>query len=114
MSTTCIALASARNSGKSVYLGVLVAQLLWLAERSGTVLKPWTKDTDDLYRDRYQRPLFIERGLLQATCPHERGDVTYHETAPLLYQMTLPGRSPHVIVLRDVAGENLQSPDIDP
>jgi Double-GTPase 2 len=110
--TTCIALAGARYSGKSVYIGVLVRQLRWLATEMGTVLSPVTRDTERVYKQRYERALFEQREIVPGT-PSQLTQA--HEPEPLIYHLTPPGLPRHALVIRDVAGEDLQTVEgLDP
>ncbi len=114
ITTTCVALAGAPHTGKSVYIAVAVKQLRWLASALGGVLAPLDATTDRSYQERYESVLFEQRGLMPATPPQRRGDAAYEHAIPLVYRLSLPGRPPHAVVLRDVAGEDLLNPDIDP
>lgn len=112
-STTCIALAGAPGTGKSVYIAVAVKQLQWLASALGGVLAPVDQSTVRSYQQRYESVLYEARGLMPSTPPQRRGDASYEHSVPLLYQLSVPGHPQHVIVLRDVAGEDLLNPEID-
>lgn len=101
--TTCIALAGTKYSGKSVYIGVAVKQLEMLARKLGGFLTAFDSDTQRAYEELYERAIFRERGILESTPPtDERYNV------PLSYVLSVNGRT-HVVVLRDIAGEHLQS-----
>jgi len=111
--TTCVALAGARYSGKSVFIGVLVRQLRALLAQSNSVLTALSAETEQLYTARYEQALFTERQIPVATPPQRRGDAQYAHAASLVYVLTPPGHPRHVLVIRDVAGEDLQKPEID-
>jgi hypothetical protein len=109
--TLCVAMAGARATGKSMYLGVLVKQVAHFAEKLGTTLQPATDRTAVIYRDVYERVLFEERGLMPPTAP-VRMDGSY-QREPLIYSLgMLDGRRTY-LVFRDVAGEDLESPNED-
>jgi hypothetical protein len=110
-STTCIALAGARASGKSIYIAVLKRQAELLAEMMGSSMGYFDPATERTYNRVYQTPLYQERGLMPATARHETPDAT--QRAPLIFTMgTINGRE-HRLVIRDVAGENLEDPSSD-
>lgn len=105
-STVCIAMAGARATGKSLYIGVLVKQLERLAARHGSTLVPATDATTATYRRVYESALFEQRGILPPT-PSVRTRDSY-QREPLVYDLGfINGRRLHV-VLRDVAGEDLE------
>jgi len=112
--TTCIALAGSTYTGKSIYIAVVVKQLAQLAIRLGGVLRAVTADTQNNYRDLYERDLFVERGLYGSTAPQIPGDLGYKYNTPLIYELKSSHGTPHIIVLRDVAGESLADPELDP
>ena len=102
---TCVAMAGARTSGKSIYLGVLVRQLeLFVEERLGSVLNP-LGDTEQSYQERFGDAIFGQRQILPATIEAAQNPASGE---PLIYEFkTEDGRS-HILVLRDVAGEDLE------
>jgi hypothetical protein len=104
----CIAMAGARATGKSVYVGVLVKQLGQLAERLGTTLAPANERTESVYRSVYERALFEQRGLIEPTPAAHTQDSYQRE--PLVYSLGILGGRRRFIVLRDVAGEDMEAP----
>jgi hypothetical protein len=110
--TTCIAMAGARASGKSIYIAVLKRQVEILAEQMGTSLGFLDAATERTYTRVYQEPLYEQRGLLAATARHETPAAT--QRAPLMFTMGMVHGRSHVLVIRDVAGENLEDPESDP
>ncbi len=111
--TTCIALAGARTCGKSVYLAVVVKQLALLAQQlPGAALGYGDSATQRTYVAFYERPLYEARGLIAATPRGTAADAP--QRVPLVFTLgTLHGRR-HVLVLRDVAGEDLEDPSVTP
>lgn len=109
--TTCIALAGARDSGKSIYIGVLVKQLERWCEQFDQVFQ-MVGETAANYRRLYEEPLFHQRGLLKSTTAKRPG--AQSETEPLILQVGTFSGVPHMLVLRDVAGEDLENPSVDP
>lgn len=102
---TCIAMAGARTTGKSLYLGVLKGQLeLWVTTQHHSTLTA-IGDTERVYEERYLGPLYRERRLLEPTAT-----IQDDETAqmPLIFTYREIGGRTRAVVLRDVAGEDLQ------
>jgi hypothetical protein len=109
--TTCIAMAGARASGKSIYLAVLKRQAEQLAQLTGESLTAFNPETDRTYRQVYEAPLYEQRGLIAATPRHDTPGAT--QRVPLIFHMGSVGGRPHMLVIRDVAGENLEDPHAD-
>lgn len=115
--TLCIALAGARASGKSLYVAVLVKLLSQLAEELGGVVREADLATKANYTEHYETPFFEERGLLAPT-PPAVSEVAYQRD-PLIYDLgfwpvTGEGERRRVfVVIRDVAGEDLENPPLD-
>jgi hypothetical protein len=110
--TTCIAMAGARASGKSIYIAVLKRQAEMLCELMGLPLDFMDAATERIYKRVYQAPLYEQRGLLAPTARHETAAAT--QRTPLMLSMGTIGNRQHVLVIRDVAGENLEDPMVDP
>lgn len=114
--TLCVAMAGARASGKSLYIAVLVKQLEQLAEAHGRVLAPVDDYTERCYREHYERPLFEEMGLMAPT-PRMAAEDAY-QREPLIFSLgtwEVDGeRRPWHLVVRDVAGEDLEQLPADP
>lgn len=103
----CIAMAGARATGKSLYVAVLVKQLELLCERLGVSVEPATPDTAATYANDYQRPLFVQRGLIPATpAAHVQASYQRH---PLVFSIGPWHGVRRYLVLRDVAGEDLEA-----
>lgn len=114
--TTCVAMAGARASGKSIYIGVLVKQAQLWCERYGHALVAPDPRTDEQYQRVYETPLYERRGLMPPT-PTAAARLS-PQREPLVYgmgQFDGPlGPRQHMLVLRDVAGEDLESPSTAP
>lgn len=110
-STVCIAMAGGRFTGKSVYIGVLVKQLAELAERLSTTLVAATETTTRVYATVYERALFEQRGILAST-PSARTEGSY-QREPLIFSLGMVKGRRLNIVLRDVAGEDLENVSAD-
>ncbi len=105
--TTCVAMAGARATGKSLYIAVLVKQLEQLAERLGTTFEPATSQTRDTYGDVYERPLYEQRGIMAPTPRVDTADSYQRE--PLIFRLGARDGVARFLVLRDVAGEDLET-----
>lgn len=110
---TCIALAGARATGKSIYVGVLVKQLELLAEAMYTTVGFVTGQSREIYERVYERPLYETRGIIAPTPRANLSDSYQRE--PLIIGLGLIRGVRRYLVLRDVAGEDLEnSPDNQP
>lgn len=102
----CIAMAGARATGKSLYVAVLIKQLELLCERLGVSMEPATPGTATHYANNYERPLFVERGLVPPT-PAAHTEASF-QREPLIYSIGAWQGVRRYVVLRDVAGEDLE------
>ncbi|MCX4090918.1 TRAFAC clade GTPase domain-containing protein [Nocardia sp. alder85J] len=107
--TTCIALAGARETGKTVYIAVLVKTLQLFGERMNCVVEPNDRRTADTYREHYEKKLYQERTLLPPTASFETDRVFPRD--PLVFRLGHVGGRKQLLVIRDVAGEDLQMKD---
>jgi hypothetical protein len=106
----CIAMAGARATGKSLYLGVLIRQLELLCERRGLAMEPVTRSTAVAYATNYETPLYVQRGLVPPTpTVHTQAS---HQREPLVYSVGAWHGVRRFLVLRDVAGEDMESGDL--
>lgn len=105
--TICLAMAGARATGKSVYVGVLVKQLQQLAEHLRTTFMPVTELTQYVYSTFYERALFEQRGIMPPT-PSARTQSSY-QREPLVFSLGMVRGRRLYLVLRDVAGEDLET-----
>lgn len=108
---TCIALAGARATGKSLMLAVAKEQLALLVERHFRSAFTGIGNTEDFFRRHYTVPLFEQRQLLQPTASASTAETTVRE--PLIFQFNErfhdgSARS-RILVMRDVAGEDLEA-----
>lgn len=107
---TCLAMAGARYTGKTVYIAVMVKQLERRLEQLGMVLDYANVETQTRYREEYERPLFEERGLMRAT-PSSKLQGS-HQLDPLIFHIGQWHNVPQYLVVRDVAGEDLEDPNV--
>ncbi|MDO5051563.1 MAG: hypothetical protein Q4E05_01570 [Pseudoclavibacter sp.] len=104
----CIAMNGARATGKSVYIAVVVKQLQRLAHRLRSNMAFADARTRDTYTEIYEKPLFVERGLMAPT-PSSITDDSY-QRAPLVFNLGMIGGRLRYLVIRDVAGEEMERP----
>lgn len=107
---TCIVMAGARTTGKSIYIAVLVKQLEHYAVLRNMDMRPATAGTRATFDEVYVRPLYEERGLMPPTPPQSTTKDAYQRD-PLVFVLTAPDGRRHHLVIRDVAGEELEKPD---
>jgi hypothetical protein len=106
----CIAMAGARATGKSLYIAVLVRQLQLQCERLGYSMDPATRATAAAYATTYEKPLFEQRGLIPPTPAIVTQSSTQRE--PLVFSIGAWHGVRRYLVLRDVAGEDMESGDL--
>lgn len=100
---TCVALAGARYTGKSVYVGVLRHALEAMVQPVGGSVTSATDETRRRFANEYERPLLEARGLLPAT------PAGGHQRGPLIFGLGRIRGVQRYLVLRDVAGEDLEN-----
>lgn len=108
---TCVAMAGARATGKSLMLAAAKEQLELLVERHHKSAFRGVGDTEAFFYRNYTQPLFEQRQLLEATSSAAAQDTVVR--VPLIFQYKerrADGASrTRILVLRDVAGEDLES-----
>lgn len=104
--TTCIAMAGARFTGKSFYICVGFKQLQHLGNRLGRTVDFADNRTKATYTTHYERPVFENRGLIPPTPRHDTDNPP--QRYPLIFSLGLVGQRRHYLVIRDVAGEDLE------
>ena len=102
----CIAMAGARYTGKTVYIAVLMKALERLGDRFGQVVAPADASTRTRYRTEYEQPLYEHQGLAKST-----PSSSTHEQRPLIFSLGRWNEATTYLVIRDVAGEDLENPD---
>lgn len=107
---TCLAMAGARYTGKTVYIAVMVKQLERRLDQMGMVLDYANVETQTRYRKEYEAPLFEERGLMRATPSSRLEGSQQHD--PLIFHIGKWQNVPQYLVIRDVAGEDLEDPNV--
>lgn len=104
--TTCVAMTGARDSGKSVYIAVAAQQLRLLGHNSGVAVDFADDVTRKEFVEKYERPLFEQRGMLRATAATKTTP-----SMPLIFSMGLVNGRRQYLILRDIAGEELENTD---
>lgn len=108
--SVCIAMAGPRTTGKSTFIGVAVKQLGRLAQVHRTTLTAMTAHTTTVYREVYEAAVREARAM--SGTPMSIGAEAY-QREPLIYSMgRVAGGREVFIVLRDIAGEDLQRVDM--
>ncbi|NDK90764.1 hypothetical protein GYA93_14405 [Gordonia desulfuricans] len=100
---TCVAMAGARYTGKTVFIAVLIKQLQQYTERFHREVIPADDETANRYSAIYETPLFVERGIVQAT-PSAASEAHH----PLIFDLGVWDGLKRFLVIRDVAGEDLE------
>lgn len=108
---TCITMAGARATGKTVYIAVMIKQLQRLAELRGQSVDPANPETERNYREFYEKPLYEERGILEPTPTVNTG--SSYQRDPLIFSLGNWGNVRQYLVIRDVAGEDLENANTD-
>ncbi len=109
--TVCLALAGARATGKSIYLAVLIKELEELFTHNQLSLRFADPRSRKLYEDHYEKPLYDARGIMTATVP-AAVDAAYQRD-PIILNLGVLRSGPAMLVIRDVAGEDLENPAAD-
>ncbi|KRB75803.1 hypothetical protein ASE01_12130 [Nocardioides sp. Root190] len=107
---TTIAMAGARTTGKSLLVATGVMQLHLLAERQWHSAVEPLGSTAARFRAIYEEPLLEQRRLMPAT--DGMNSATSAGREPLMFRMTqrINGEVlPRILVLKDVAGEDLEN-----
>lgn len=107
----CVALAGARATGKSVYVGVLVKQLEQMLERMGLLLTFHPPEGGQIYADVYESQLYHARAIMLAT--RTAATETAYQAVPMILSLGQIRGRPRYLVIRDVAGEDLERPPAD-
>jgi hypothetical protein len=106
--STCIAMNGARATGKSLFIAVLIKQLDQLMGLLNTTVEFANEHTRDTYTRIYEQPLYEARGLMPPT-PSANTDNSYQRD-PLIFSLGVFRGSRRFLVVRDVAGEDMENP----
>lgn len=111
---TTVAMAGARTTGKSLLVATGVQQLHLLAERQWRSTVEPLGSTATRFRDIYENPLLVQRRLIGAT--DSMGLDSSPGREPLMFRFTERANGqaiPRILVLKDVAGEDLEKAETD-
>lgn len=111
-SSTNIVMAGARTTGKSIFIAVMIKQFEQYAIPRGTDVSAATPAVKRTFEDVYVRPLYEARGIMPPTPRIGSKDA---KLEPLVFVITTKEGLRHHLVIRDVAGEDLEKPhELDP
>ncbi len=112
VTTTCLAMAGTRASGKTVFVGMAANLLLRWGHLNGLTVNHYSPASRASFEERFGA-LDPAAPLYDSTMPEQPGsDAVQRE--PVLLRIQESGRPrDHVLVLRDVAGEDLQNAGMD-
>ncbi len=109
--TVTIALAGARATGKSVYLAIALKQLEQALGDARLSFQFADQQSRRSYEEHYEKPLYETRGIMVATVA--AGVATAYQRDPMILKIgNTRGGHTHVVI-RDVAGEDLEYPAQD-
>lgn len=103
---TTIAMNGARWTGKSFYVAVAIQQLRNVLSHLRSTVDFGDTRTRDTYLNVYQRPLYEELKLIPAT-PRSNTDAS-PQRYPLIFRLGVLKGVQRILVLRDVAGEDME------
>ena len=110
--TVTIALAGARATGKTIYVAILVKQLEEMFSRNRLALSFADQRSRKIYEEHYEAPLYEARGIPGPTAPAQVEGA--YQRDPIILDMGSLRTGPAMLVIRDVAGEDLERPAADP
>jgi hypothetical protein len=108
---TCVAMNGSRATGKSLYIAVLVKQLDQLMAKMNSTVEFADARTRENYTEIYEKPLYESRGLMPPT-PSAITDSSY-QREPLIFSLGILNGVRRFLVIRDVAGEDMERPPAD-
>jgi hypothetical protein len=111
-SAICIAMAGARATGKTLYLGVVVRQIEQMLLAMGSLLSFATPASEECYRKVYEDSLYVNRAIFDST-DRVGESANAYQLVPLMIRLGVVDGVPRYLVLRDVAGEDLEAPRTD-
>lgn len=112
VTTTCLVMAGTRNSGKTVYVGMAANLLLRWGRINGLTVTHYDADSRASFERRFGE-LDPATPLYAATVPETPGGRAAQQEPVLLRIQMANARKDHVLVLRDVAGEDVQNAAMD-
>lgn len=112
--TTCIVMAGATGSGKSIYIAVMLKQLEQFAAHRGFDVSPASPQVRTSFEQNYLKPLYVERNMLGSTPTISTAAADAYQKESLVFTLTRTfgdRELVHHLVVRDVAGEDLEYPE---
>jgi hypothetical protein len=107
--STCLVLAGARTAGKSIFIAVMIKQLEQFGASIGMEVSPANAKVREVFEEHYLNPLYHERGIMIST--GSSTNVNAYQKNALVFTLTTAHGLRHHLVIRDVAGEDLERPD---
>ena len=104
--TFTMTVTGARDTGKSVYIAVVVQMLLRYAQQRSCTVMAYTQGTQDVYGNDYYEPLYHRNVVMEGT-PSMTGGGAYQED-PLIWEIAGGDGGRFYLVMRDIAGEDLE------
>ena len=112
VTTTCVAMAGTRYSGKTVFVGMAANLLLRWGSLNGLTVGHYSQATMESFEKRFGK-LNPAAPLYDSTLPEQPGSHS-EQKEPVLLRIQEPDRPrDHILVIRDVAGEDLQNATMD-
>ncbi len=109
--TVAVALAGARATGKSVYLAIVVKQLEQVLGEARLPFQFADAQSRTTYEEHYEGPLYEARGIVPPTVAAQVASA--HQREPMILKIGNPRGGSTMLVIRDVAGEDLENPAAD-
>ena len=100
--TFTMTVTGARDTGKSVYIAVVVQMLLRYAQQRSCTVMAYTQGTQDVYGNDYYEPLYHRNVVMECT-PSMTGGGAYQED-PLIWDIAGGDGGRSYLVMRDIAG----------
>ena len=107
--STCLVMAGARTAGKSIFIAVMMKQLEQFGAAAGMEVSAATPTVRETFQTHYLDPLYRERGIMTPTRSSANDDA--YQSESLVFTLTTAHGVRHHLVIRDVAGEDLERPD---
>ena len=107
--TTSVVMAGAAAAGKSIYLAVMIRQLEQYGAQVGMDVTPLSPGVQGVFEEYYLKPLYQERGIMPSTRSVAQEGAYQRES--MVFRLTTRDNRRHHLVIRDVAGEDLERPD---
>ena len=104
--TFTMTVTGARDTGKSVYIAVVVQMLLRYAQQRSCTVMAYTQGTQDVYGNDYYEPLYHRNVVMEGTSSMTGGGA--YQEDPLIWEIAGGDGGRFYLVMRDIAGEDLE------